>query len=72
MNQTFESYKDLPNRITRRWLESLDDETLRQVSHCVDEEQDYWQDYSHARAISGRWQRVYEVMEERGLIKLRK
>jgi hypothetical protein len=39
----YEDYRDLPDRITVRWLQSLTDEELREVMRCVDEEQDYWQ-----------------------------
>jgi hypothetical protein len=63
----YEDYRDLPDRITVRWLQSLTDEELREVMRCVDEEQDYWQDYSHARVLSDRWHRVYAESERRGV-----
>ena len=61
-----------PRQIARRWLASLPDSELRQVSRSLDEESSAYQSYSDARITGDRWQQAFDEMEGRGLIKTKK
>lgn len=59
---------EIPDKVTKKWLASLDNDRLSIVVRVLGEQSANYQDYGHARTLSAQWERAFDELQRRLLI----